>query len=102
MPKWVVSRGMAPVGPNATLISGDPVAALRALKADHAGEIDIGGPQLAQSLSGSGLIDAYRLYLHPVVLGGGTPFFAGARPALRLRACETISGDVVRLTSTPG
>ncbi|MGC1609206.1 MAG: dihydrofolate reductase, partial [Pseudolabrys sp.] len=48
-----------------------------------------------------GLIDVYRLYLHPVVLGRGTPFFAGPRPPLRLVASDPISEDEIRLTYVP-
>src|SRR4029077_12117182 len=67
-PKWVVSRSLKAVGPNATLVEGDLEAAMRGLKAERAGEIDVGGPDLARSLTDLGLIDAYRIYLHPVVL----------------------------------
>ena len=100
-PKWVVSRTLASVGPNATLVGEDLAAAVGALKARHAGEIAVAGPGLAGSLTDLGLIDEYRLYLHPVVLGGGTPFFAGPRPPLRLVAGERIGGDVIRLTYVP-
>ncbi|HEY2446238.1 MAG TPA: hypothetical protein VGI20_10925 [Rhizomicrobium sp.] len=51
-PKWVVSRSLKSVGPNAMLIEGDIEAALRGLKAQHAGEIAIAGPELAGSLTG--------------------------------------------------
>ena len=71
--KWVVSRTLQSVGPNATLIEGDAEAAIRGLKARIDGEIAIGGPALAGSLCGLGLIDEYRLCFRPVVLGGGTP-----------------------------
>jgi dihydrofolate reductase len=54
------------------------------LKSEHEGEIEVGGPDLARSLTELGLIDEYRIYLHPVVLGSGTPFFAARRPPLRL------------------
>ena len=48
-----------------------------------------------------GLIDEYRIYLHPVVLGSGKPFFAGPRPPLRLAGNERMDGDVIRLTYVP-
>lgn len=74
---------------------------IRALKAKADGEIDLAGLDLARSLTDLGLIDEYRIYLHPVVLGSGTPFFAGTRPPLRLTACERIDGDVIRLAYGP-
>jgi dihydrofolate reductase len=89
-PKWVVSRSLKSVGPNATLIGDDIEAAIRRLKAQLAGEIHVGGPDLARSLTDLGLVDEYRLYFRPVVLGRGKPFFAGPRPPLRLVASDLI------------
>jgi riboflavin biosynthesis pyrimidine reductase len=89
------------VGPNATLVEGDIEAAIRGLKAQLEGEIDVAGPDLAGSLTNLGLIDEYRLYLQPVVLGGGKPFFTGPRPPLRLVANGLITEDVIRLTYVP-
>jgi dihydrofolate reductase len=74
-PKWVVSRSLKSVGPNAT--------------------------DLARSMTDLGLIDEYRIYLHPVVLGSGKPFFAGPRPPLRLKASERMDEDVIRLAYIP-
>ena len=99
--KWVVSRTLTSVGPNATLIGEDLEASIRALKDEVAGEIEVGGPNLARSLGELGLIDAYRIYLHPVVLGSGTPYFAGPRPPLCLAASEPMGEDVIRLTYVP-
>jgi dihydrofolate reductase len=100
-PKWVVSRSLKEVGPNATLIADGVEAAVRGLKDRLEGEIGVGGPDLAQSLTDLGLVDEYRLYLHPVVLGRGTPFFAGPRPRLRLAASDPIAEDVIRLSYVP-
>ena len=97
-PKWVVSRSLKSVGPNATLLDDDIETAIRGLKAQHVGEIHVSGPDLAGSLTGLGLIDEYRLYFRPVVLGRGKPFFAGPRPPLRLLASDLIGEDAVRLT----
>jgi dihydrofolate reductase len=99
--KWVVSRSLKSVGPNATLVGDDLEAAIRGLKDEVAGEIQVGGPGLARSLTDLGLIDEYRLYIHPVVLGRGKPFFAGPRPPLRLAASDLFGEDVVRLTYVP-
>jgi dihydrofolate reductase len=100
-PKWVVSRTLTSVGPNATLVADDVEAVIRGLKAKLVGEIEVAGPDLAQSLGELGLIDEYRLYIHPVVLGHGKPFFAGPRPRLRLVASDVIVEDVIRLTYVP-
>lgn len=96
-----MSRPLTSVGPNATLIGDDVEAAIRGLKTERAGEIHISGPKLTGSLSELGLIDEYRLYFHPVVLGRGTPFFAGPRPRLRLEASDLIGEDAIRLTYVP-
>ena len=101
LPKWVVSRSLTSVGPSASLVSGDVEAAIRELKAEREGEIEVAGPALAHSLTEAGLIDEYRIYLHPVVLGGGKPFFAGPRPPLRLVAADRIGDEVIRLTYVP-
>jgi dihydrofolate reductase len=100
-PKWVVSRTLKSVGPNATLVDNDLEAVTRRLKAELDGQIDVAGPDLARSLTDLGLIDEYRLYLHPVVLGSGKPFFAGPRPRLRLVASERMDEDVIRLAYVP-
>lgn len=101
LPKWVVSRSLKSVGPNATLISDNLEAAVRELKAERDGEIEVAGPRLAGSLTELGLIDEYRIYLHPVVLGHGNPYFAGPRPALRLVGTERMGEDVIRLSYVP-
>jgi dihydrofolate reductase len=101
LPKWVASHSLPSVGPNATLIAEDVETAIRRLKAELAGEIQVGGPVLAHSLTQANLIDEYRIYLRPVVLGGGTPFFAGPPPPLHLLANEVIAEDMIRLTYVP-
>ena len=100
-PKWVVSRSLKSVGSNATLVEGDLEAAIRAMKSELDGEIAVGGPKLARSLTDLGLIDEYRLYFRPLVLGGGAPFFAGARPPLRLVSSDLIGEDAIRLKYVP-
>jgi dihydrofolate reductase len=100
-PKWVVSRSLQSVGPNATLVASDIEAVIRGLKVQLSGEIAVAGPALAGSLTGLGLIDEYRLYVRPVVLGRGTPFFAGARPPLRFVSSDVVGEDIIRLTYVP-
>ena len=100
-PKWVVSRSLKSVGPNATLVDDDIEAVMRRLKAELVGEIEVAGPEVARSLTDLGLIDEYRLYFRPFVLGRGTQFFAGPRPPLRLVANDLIGEDAIRLTYVP-
>jgi dihydrofolate reductase len=100
-PKWVVSRSLKSVGPNATLVEDDLAGAIRKLKTGLDGEIEVAGPELAGSLTELGLIDEYRIYLHPVVLGHGKPYFAGPRPRLRLIANDRVAEDVIRLVYVP-
>lgn len=100
-PKWVVSTTLASVGPNATLLSGDVEAAVLKLKAEHVGEIEVGGTVLARTLNRLGLIDEYRIYLHPVVLGSGTPFFNDIQPKLKLTDSEKIGERTLRLSYVP-
>jgi len=102
VPKWVVSHSLKSVGPNARLVQDDPEGAIRALKAERAGEIEVAGPALAKSLTELGLIDEYRIYLHPVAPGHGKPYFAGPRPRLRLMTHDRIGEDVIRLAYVPG
>ena len=101
-PKWVVSRSLREVGPNATLVNDDIEATVRDLKARLDGVIEVSGPELAASLGDLGLVDEYRIYLHPVVLGGGKPFFARPRGPLRLVASDRIGNEVIRLTYVVG
>jgi dihydrofolate reductase len=101
-PKVVVSTTLTDVGPNATLISDDVDEELRRIVADTDGEIDVGGPTLAATLARLGLIDEYRLYQRPVVLGGGKAFFQEGMPnAVSLLDVEMLPDDTVLLRYQP-
>src|SRR5271168_2736559 len=106
-PKWVVSRTLKSANttlrPNATLVGNDVdlEAVIRGLKAHQVGEIDVAGPDLAGSLTNLGLIDEYRLYLHPIVLGRSKPFFSGPRPPLRLVTSDRIGEDAISPSYSP-
>ncbi len=101
MPKWVISRSLESVGPNATLVTGalEPLACK--LKGEIAGEIQVAGPDLANSLGQLGLIDEYHIYLRPVVLGSGKPFFKEARPKMKLVESDRIGEEALRLIYVP-
>ena len=100
-PKWVATRSGASVGPNATLVPGDVVDFARRLKAEHEGDIDLAGAELANTLSAANLVDEYRLYFRPQVLGTGKAYFAGPIGPLRLRSCDLVGRDVALLTYLP-
>jgi len=99
LPKYVASTTLKTAEwHNSTLIRGDVVEAVRALKREGSGELQVhGSPGLAQTLIANDLVDEYRLWVHPVVLGSGKRLFgAGAMPAaLRLSATKTTSTGVV-------
>jgi dihydrofolate reductase len=99
--KWVASRSLTTMGPNASLVHGDVRDFAAKLKSERDGEIDVAGAELASTLSAAGLIDEYRLYFRPYALGGGKPYFAGSVPPLRLVKHDVIGEDAVRLTYVP-
>jgi len=101
-PKWVVSRTLQSVGPNAVLVHDDVETFARDLKAQNQKDIAVAGPELAWSLGKAGLVDEYHLYFRPFVLGGGKPFFAGALPKLHLLDSERVGDDAIRVRYRSG
>jgi dihydrofolate reductase len=98
LPKLVYSKSLEAVGGNTRLSRGDPVQEVRALKEQDGGPIGVGGATLAASLTAHGLIDEYLLFVSPVVLGGGKPFFRGdTHIDLELLETRTFSSRVVYL-----
>ena len=96
--KWVASRTMTSVGPNATLLTGDLEGAIRPLKDESQGEIEVAGPNLAHCLTELGLIDEYRIYLHPSSSATASPTSPalGRRTARRSRTTSLILGAGTR------
>ena len=89
MPKVVFSSTLEEVGWNSRLVRGDAAAEVERLKAEPGGDMEVGGPTLASALIERGLVDEFRLVVHPVVLGGGTPFFPPLERQLALRLVES-------------
>jgi dihydrofolate reductase len=89
MPKVVFSSTTIAVGWNARLVTGDAVTEITRLKSDDDGPMDIGGATLAAAAMRAGLIDEYAIVTHPVLLGGGTPFFAALDNWVNLNLVET-------------
>lgn len=90
-PKVVFSSTLSSVGWNARLHASDAVAEIRRLKAEDGGEMEISGAAIAGSAMRAGLIDEYLLITHPVLLGGGAPFFPTLDAKVDLRHVETLS-----------
>jgi dihydrofolate reductase len=89
-PKIVFSRTLDSVAWNSRLVrDGDPADELARLRAEFPGELHVGGATLAASFIERGLVDEYRLVIHPVILGGGTPFFPKLERPTGLRLIET-------------
>ncbi len=101
VPKWVVSRTLSSVGPNATLISSDIQSSVRDLKARTDGVISVSGPEIAGLMTRLGLIDQYQMIVCPYVLGQGKPFFHDTRPSLRLISVDRLDDQTVRLVYEP-
>ncbi|MBA2276704.1 MAG: dihydrofolate reductase family protein [Chloroflexia bacterium] len=98
MPKVVFSRTLSHVDGNARLVSDDAAADVRRMKAQSGKNLDLGGPTLAASLIPLGLIDEYRLFLHPVALGNGLSFLPpDTKIDLMLVETRTFASGVVYL-----
>ncbi|CAN5303883.1 dihydrofolate reductase family protein [soil metagenome] len=90
-PRIVFSSSLASVEHNSRLVRGDIGEELASVRGEFAGDLDVSGATLAGSFIRRGLVDEYQLLVHPVVLGGGTPFFPAVETQLRLRLTETRS-----------
>lgn len=88
MPKVVFSSTLSSVE-GARLVTGDAVAEIARLKAEDGGPVDVVGATLAGAVMQAGLIDEYVLVTHPVLVGGGTPFFAALDSSVPLSLVET-------------
>jgi dihydrofolate reductase len=98
LPKLVFSTSLEAVEGNAQLSRADPVETVRALKEGAGGPIAVGGAELAATLTAHGLVDEYHLFVYPVAVGGGKPFFApGTRVDLELLETRTFGNRVVYL-----
>jgi dihydrofolate reductase len=89
MPKIVFSSTLKSVEWNSRLVRGDVGEELARLRTEFDGDLDVGGATLASAFIRRGLVDEYRLVVHPVVLGAGTPFWPRLDAPIRLRLTET-------------
>ncbi|WP_327177245.1 dihydrofolate reductase family protein [Streptomyces sp. NBC_01335] len=99
MPKYVYSRTLTEAGWGSTIVREVDPEAIRALKAEPGGDLVVGGPMLADAFRRHGLIDEYRIYVHPVLIGRGTPLFrdTDTRTSLSLAETRRFGNGVVML-----
>jgi dihydrofolate reductase len=88
-PKVIFSSTLKSVGWNSRLASGDIADELARIRTEFHGDLDLGGPTLASAFIRRGLVDEYRLVVHPIILGAGTPFFPELETPIRLRQIES-------------
>ena len=88
LPKIVFSSSLTSVEHNGRLVAGDVGEILADLRAEFDGDLDVSGPNLAGQFIDRGLVDEYRLAVHPVVIGAGTPFFPRGDRTLKLTLVE--------------
>ncbi len=89
IPKIVFSKTLEKVEGNARLVTGDAVEEVTRLKEQPGKQLAVGGAGLASTFIKLGLIDEYRLFISPVVLGAGTPFFPALDERIDLELLET-------------
>jgi dihydrofolate reductase len=101
-PKVVFSSSLDHVGWNSRLVRGAAGPEIARLKSEIPGELSVGGAHLAWSAIRLGLVDEFRLLVHPVVLGDGTPFFPDdVRLDLRLEESRALGSGAVLLRYRP-
>jgi dihydrofolate reductase len=93
LPKYVFSKTLDTVAWNSTLVTGDLETEVRKIKQQEGGDLDVGGATLAGSLLRLGLIDEFRIFVHPVVVGAGKPFFPPLDRQVRTRLLDTRAFD---------
>ncbi|MGA4861087.1 dihydrofolate reductase family protein [Streptomyces lavendulocolor] len=98
-PKYVFSRTLRQAGPNATVLGEVDPEEVRALARRYPGDLAVGGADLAESFRRHDLIDAYDVYVHPVLIGRGKPLFPArdTGTALRLTGTRAFGNGVVLL-----
>jgi dihydrofolate reductase len=89
MPKIVFSKTLDHIGWNSKLIRGNIATEVNRLKKKPGKDMSVAGAEIASSFMQLGLIDEYRLYVHPVVLGSGKPMFRPLRDKINLHLVET-------------
>lgn len=103
-PKIVFSKTLDKVEWNSRLVRDNIAEEITKLRAQPGKDLSVGGPTLASTFMQLGLIDEYQLFMNPVVLGSGTPFFPALHNPIKLQLIQarTFSSGVVYLRYQPG
>jgi dihydrofolate reductase len=97
LPKVVFSRTLEEVEGNYRLFRGDAVEEVTRLKEEDGNDIGVGGAGLAATMIEAGLVDEFSIFVIPVVLGGGTPYFPPLERRVELELIETREFDAPAL-----
>jgi dihydrofolate reductase len=89
MPRIIFSTTLKSVRPGCRLVAGDVAERLAEVRSEFPGDLGVAGATLASAFIERGLVDEYRLVVHPVILGAGRPFFPALRDRVDLRLVET-------------
>jgi dihydrofolate reductase len=89
MPKIVFSKTLEQVHGKARLVRDNIAEEMTKLKGQPGKDLALGGANIASTFMRLGLIDEYQLFVHPVVLGSGTPMFPVLDDTINLRLVET-------------
>lgn len=103
-PRIVFSSTLQGVKHNSRLVSGGDIAEeLARVRAEHPGDLEVGGATLAHAFIRRGLVDEYQMVVHPVVIGAGTPYLPPLESPQPMRLIETrtFASGVVYLAYRP-
>ncbi len=85
LPKIVFSSTLETVDWNSRLVRGEPAEELARVRTEFDGDIGVAGATLAASFIRAGLVDEFRVVVHPLIIGGGLPYFPALDVPLTLR-----------------
>ena len=88
-PRFVFSTTLREVGPGSRIVQGDVEGILRDVRREFSGDLEVGGAALAAQFVQRGLVDEYRLLVHPVIVGGGKPYLPDLERPITLRLADT-------------
>jgi dihydrofolate reductase len=101
-PTFVFSTSLSSVGWNSRPVAGDVETRPAEIRSEFRGDLDVGGATLASAIIECGFVDEYRLLVHPVILGSGTPLFPPLEAPIALGSSRPARSIPVSSTSGTG